>query len=46
MTAVLKAAICATLFLGDDGALAVNHAIDVHPHGDEIRRGVFFELPE
>ncbi|MDZ7789271.1 MAG: DUF2207 domain-containing protein [Xanthomonadales bacterium] len=35
-----------TLELGDDGALAVSHAIDVHPHGDEIRRGLFFELPE
>ena len=34
------------LELGDDGALAVSHVIDVHPHGDEIRRGVFFELPE
>jgi len=28
------------------GALAVRHRIDVHPHGDEIRRGLFFELPE
>ena len=45
MTAVMKAAICTTLFPGDDGALAVGHAIDVHPHGDQIRRGVFFELP-
>lgn len=27
------------------GALEVTHVIDVHPHGEEIRRGLFFELP-
>lgn len=35
-----------TLELRKDGALSVRHVIDVHPHGDEIRRGLFFELPE
>jgi len=34
------------LEISDAGALAVYHIIDVHPHGDEIRRGLFFELPE
>ena len=34
------------LELGDDGAIAASYAIEVHRHGDEIRRGVFFKLPE
>lgn len=29
-----------------DQGLVVSHRIGIHPHGDEIRRGVFFELPE
>jgi hypothetical protein len=35
-----------TLEVREGGELAVTHVIDVHPHGEEIRRGVFFELPE
>ncbi|MGK7296750.1 MAG: DUF2207 domain-containing protein [Candidatus Wenzhouxiangella sp. M2_3B_020] len=31
--------------LRESGVLDVTHVIDVHPHGDEIRRGLFFELP-
>ena len=34
------------LEITDDGALDIGHVIDVHPHGDEIRRGLFFELPD
>jgi hypothetical protein len=34
------------LVIGEDGALDITHVIDVHPHGDEIRRGVFFDLPD
>jgi len=35
-----------TLEIRESGALAISHVIDVHPHGDEIRRGLFFELPD
>ena len=35
-----------TLDIHEDGAMAVTHVIDVHPHGNEIRRGLFFELPD
>ncbi len=35
-----------TLELREDGVLSVRHVIEVHPHGEEIRRGVYFELPE
>jgi hypothetical protein len=34
------------LDITDGGALDIAHVIDVHPHGDEIRRGLFFELPD
>jgi len=34
------------LEIRDDGELDITHIIDVHPHGDEIRRGVFFDLPD
>lgn len=34
------------LSVRNTGAVDVTHVIDVHPHGDEIRRGLFFELPE
>lgn len=34
------------LEIRESGALDVTHVIDVHPHGDEIRRGLFFELPD
>ena len=34
------------LEIRESGRLDITHSIDVHPHGDEIRRGVFFELPE
>lgn len=34
------------LEIREDGALGITHIIDVHPHGDEIRRGLFFELPD
>jgi len=33
------------LQLDESGRMDITHVIDVHPHGDEIRRGVFFELP-
>jgi hypothetical protein len=35
-----------TLDIEEGGGLSIRHVIDVHPHGDEIRRGLFFELPE
>ena len=34
------------LEIGQSGDLAIRHVIDVHPHGEEIRRGLFFELPD
>lgn len=34
------------LVIGADGVLDVAHDIRFHPHGDEIRRGLFFELPD
>ncbi len=34
------------LEITEGGALDIAHVIDVHPHGDEIRRGLFFELPD
>lgn len=33
------------LSLHASGQMNVSHVIEVHPHGDEIRRGIFFELP-
>jgi len=35
-----------TLQILESGALAISHVVDVHPHGEEIRRGLFFELPD
>ena len=35
-----------TLQIRESGVLAVSHVVDVHPHGEEIRRGLFFELPD
>jgi len=29
-----------------DGALEIRHRVAFHPHGDEIRRGLYFELPD
>ena len=29
-----------------DGSLQIFHDVRFHPHGDEIRRGLFFELPD
>jgi len=34
------------LEIRESGRMDIRHVIDVHPHGDEIRRGVFFELPD
>ena len=34
------------LELRESGQMDIRHVIDVHPHGDQIQRGVFFELPE
>ncbi|MEX2498937.1 MAG: DUF2207 domain-containing protein [Wenzhouxiangellaceae bacterium] len=34
------------LRLDRQGSLAVTHRVEVHPHGDEIRRGVYFEPPD
>jgi hypothetical protein len=34
------------LEIRDDGILDVAHRIEVHPHGNEIRRGLFFDLPD
>lgn len=35
-----------TLEIRESGALDVAHVIDVHPHGEAIRRGLYFALPE
>ncbi|MGB0514763.1 MAG: hypothetical protein ACPGJE_07980, partial [Wenzhouxiangellaceae bacterium] len=34
------------LALRSDGTLEVSHRVVLHPHGDEIRRGLNFKLPE
>jgi len=34
------------LIMRPDGTLEIAHDIRFHPHGDEIRRGLFFELPD
>ena len=34
------------LELRESGQMDIRHVIDVHPHGDQIQRGVFFELPD
>lgn len=34
------------LTMRPDGTLEIFHDVRFHPHGDEIRRGLFFELPD
>jgi len=34
------------LNISSNGALEISHDIEFHPHGDEIQRGLFFELPD